>query len=83
MNCYGERITEPSEIKPALRRALDSGLPAGLDVEIDRETIPPDLEILAAVWLEGCELPKKVEEVKKLPEEEIPEAVAGIQVTIG
>ncbi|MFQ5999199.1 MAG: thiamine pyrophosphate-binding protein, partial [Candidatus Bathyarchaeia archaeon] len=52
MNCYGERVVEPSEIKPALQRAVDSGLPAVLDVEIDREVIPPDFELLAMIWLE-------------------------------
>jgi acetolactate synthase-1/2/3 large subunit len=36
--CYGERITDPNEIKPALQRALDSKLPAVLDVIIDFET---------------------------------------------
>jgi len=65
MNCYGERVVEASQIKPALQRAVDSGLPAVLDVEIDREAIPPDFEVLAAVWLEGCELPKPGEEERK------------------
>jgi acetolactate synthase-1/2/3 large subunit len=32
---YGELITEPDEIKPALKRAFDSGLPAVLDVRTD------------------------------------------------
>jgi acetolactate synthase-1/2/3 large subunit len=63
MNCYGERVVEPSEIKPALERAVNSGLPAVIDVEIGREAIPPDFEILAAIWLDGCEPPEK-EEVK-------------------
>ncbi|NVM04634.1 MAG: thiamine pyrophosphate-binding protein, partial [Candidatus Helarchaeota archaeon] len=36
--CYGERITDPNEIKPALQRAIDSKLPAVLDVIIDFET---------------------------------------------
>jgi len=57
MNCYGERIVEPSEIRPALQRAVDSRLPAVLDVVVDREAIPPDFQVLASVWLEGCELP--------------------------
>ncbi|MGQ9623872.1 MAG: thiamine pyrophosphate-binding protein [Candidatus Bathycorpusculaceae bacterium] len=65
MNCYGERVVEPSQIKPALQRAVDSGLPAVLDVEIERGVIPPDFEVLAAVWLEGCELPKPEEEERK------------------
>ncbi len=59
MGCYGERVEEPSQIKPALRRAVDSGLPAVLDVVIDSEANlnPPDLETLSGLWLEGCELP--------------------------
>ncbi len=68
MNCYGERVVEPFEIKPALQRAVDSLGPAVLDVEIDREVIPPDFEILAAIWLEGCELPE-AEEAKRGPRE--------------
>jgi acetolactate synthase-1/2/3 large subunit len=59
MGCYGERVEEPSQIKPALRRAVDSGLPSVLDVVIDSEANlnPPDLETLSGLWLEGCELP--------------------------
>ncbi|UCE46394.1 MAG: thiamine pyrophosphate-binding protein [Phycisphaerales bacterium] len=72
MNCYGERVVEPAEIKLALQRAVDSGLPAVLDVEIDREVIPPDFEVLAAVWLEGCEFP----EAEEPPKEKVPVAVA-------
>ncbi len=73
MNCYGERVVdEPREIKPALQRAVDSGLPAVLDVEIDREVIPPDFELLAAIWLEGCEFP----EAEEPPKKKVPVAVA-------
>jgi acetolactate synthase-1/2/3 large subunit len=32
---YGELITDPEEIKPALKRAFNSGLPAVLDVRTD------------------------------------------------
>lgn len=31
-NCYGELITDPNEIRPALQRAFESNLPAVLDV---------------------------------------------------
>jgi len=34
-NCYGELVTVPKEIRPALDRAFNSGLPAVLDVRID------------------------------------------------
>ncbi len=62
MNCYGERVVEPSQIKPALQRAVDSELPAVLDVIIERGLTPPDFEVLAAIWLEGCEFPKEGEQ---------------------
>lgn len=57
--CWGERVEEPQDITPALERAVASGKPAVLDVVIDRwaNLAPPDLENLAAVWMEGCELP--------------------------
>ena len=57
MGCYGERVTEPSGIKPALQRAVDSGKPAVIDVVVDREVIPQDFQVLALIWLEGCQLP--------------------------
>ncbi len=31
-NCYGELVVDPNEIRPALKRAFDSGLPAIIDV---------------------------------------------------
>ncbi len=64
MGCYGERVRDPKEINDALKRAKDSGLPAVMDVEIDRNVIPPDFQTLAAIWLEGCESPPKPEEVE-------------------
>ena len=35
MGGHGERVTEPDQIKPAIRRALDSGKPAVVDVVLD------------------------------------------------
>jgi len=35
LGAYGELITDPEEIKPALKRAFNSGLPAVLDVRTD------------------------------------------------
>jgi len=52
---------------------VDSGLPAVLDVEIDKEVIPPDFEVAAAIWLEGCEFP----EPEKPPQQKVRVAVAG------
>jgi len=58
LGCYGERVTEPSQIRSALERAVESGLPAVLDVIVDPEVhpFPPDLEILHGLWMEGCEI---------------------------
>jgi len=60
MGCYGERVTEPGEVRPALQRAADSGLPAVLDVlvNVDVHVVPPDLAVLDSVWMEGCDAGK-------------------------
>jgi len=57
LGCHGERVTEPNQIRPALQRAMDSGLPAVLDVLVDHDVhgFPPDLEILDRLWMEGCD----------------------------
>jgi acetolactate synthase-1/2/3 large subunit len=57
IGCYGERVTEPGQIRSALQRAVDSGLPAVLDVILDVEVhlVPPDLVVLDSVWMEGCD----------------------------
>jgi len=36
---YGERVEEPSGVLPAIKRALDSGLPAVVDVVIDQNAL--------------------------------------------
>lgn len=36
--CYGESVTEPDELQPALKRAMDSHKPAVIDVKIKYET---------------------------------------------
>lgn len=58
MGCYGERVEEPEQIRPALQRALDSGLPAVLDVLVDKEAAlnPPDFATVVDLWLQGCEI---------------------------
>jgi thiamine pyrophosphate-dependent acetolactate synthase large subunit-like protein len=38
--CYGERVSHVEEIKPAIKRALASGLPAVIDVEVRFESHP-------------------------------------------
>ena len=39
---YGEYVTEPEEIGPAIQRAFDSGLPACVNVIMDQR--PPGVE---------------------------------------
>jgi len=74
MGCYGERVEDPKEIRPALERAVKSNKPAVLDIIIDREAAltPPGLEFIYSMWLEGCQVPKieeKTEEATKLKED--------------
>jgi acetolactate synthase-1/2/3 large subunit len=40
LGCYGERVERPDQVAPALRRALQSGRPAVLDVQIQPFTSP-------------------------------------------
>ncbi len=56
LGCFGERVTKPNQIRSALQRAVDSKLPAVLDVLVDPEVhgFPPDLEVLDGLWMEGC-----------------------------
>lgn len=42
---HGEHVTEPSEITGAIKRALDSGLPACVNVVVDPKPRSPGLEI--------------------------------------
>ena len=39
--CFGERVASPEEFAPALQRALDSGLPAVVDVMTDPDAHAP------------------------------------------
>lgn len=57
MGCFGKRITNPAEIKPALEEAVASGKPALIDAVVNREAnlIPPGLKPLVGIWLHGCE----------------------------
>jgi acetolactate synthase I/II/III large subunit len=38
---HGERVADPSGLAPAMKRALDSNLPAVVDVVIDQNTLAP------------------------------------------
>jgi acetolactate synthase-1/2/3 large subunit len=57
---YGERVERPEEIAPALRRAVDSGKPALVDVIVDAEVnlAPPDLPAVLGIWFEGVKFPE-------------------------
>lgn len=48
--CYGEKVTDASEITPAFHRALESGKPAVIDVQIRRAT-PNGTVLLGSI---GC-----------------------------
>jgi acetolactate synthase-1/2/3 large subunit len=38
---YGERVTEPEEIVPAIRRAAANGKPSIINVEVDKVSLSP------------------------------------------
>jgi thiamine pyrophosphate-dependent acetolactate synthase large subunit-like protein len=38
LGCFGERVTDPAGVLPAMKRALASGRPAVVDVVIDKDT---------------------------------------------
>ena len=38
---YGEQVTEPTEILPAIRRAAECGRPSIVNVEVDNESLSP------------------------------------------
>jgi thiamine pyrophosphate-dependent acetolactate synthase large subunit-like protein len=40
MGGHGEYVEHPDQIAPAIQRSLDSGLPACVNVMIDREVNP-------------------------------------------
>jgi acetolactate synthase-1/2/3 large subunit len=46
---YGEFVTEPGEIKEAVKRAIDSGLPAVIDARVSLDEISPLAYLLAGV----------------------------------
>ena len=49
--CYGEVVTDPSGIKPALERAKNSGKPAVIDVKIDATKIPDATKLLGSMGI--------------------------------
>lgn len=57
MGCFGMRVSEPGEVKPALQKAVESGKPAVIDVILDcaANLKPPTLDAIVSLWLMGCE----------------------------
>jgi acetolactate synthase-1/2/3 large subunit len=52
-HCYGEKVEEPGEIEPSLRRALDAnnrGVPAVLDFIVKREWPQSGHDLFAAIF---------------------------------
>lgn len=76
MGCYGERVEDPAELKSALKRAADSGMPAVLDVIVNKDIhmLPPDLGLILSIWLEGVKPPKIEVPKEEQIAEEAPEA---------
>jgi acetolactate synthase-1/2/3 large subunit len=58
LGCHGERVTEPGQLRLALQRAVNSGLPAVVDVIVNADVhlVPPDLVTLDSVWMEECDV---------------------------
>jgi len=75
-DCYGELVTDPKQIRPALQRAFDSKKPAVLDVRID-PNVTSVLDYVSATAYDPRTYERKVAERKpvKKEEEEIEEAV--------
>jgi acetolactate synthase-1/2/3 large subunit len=48
--CYGEQVTDPNQIKPALERAKNSGKPSVIDVKIAFET-PATTKLMISMGL--------------------------------
>jgi acetolactate synthase I/II/III large subunit len=57
MGCFGRRVSDPGGIKPALDEAVNSGMPAVLDVVLDcaANMEPPTLSTINQIWFLGCE----------------------------
>jgi hypothetical protein len=43
---YGEKVTDPKEILPAIRRAAANGKPSIINVEVDKESLSPFIEFV-------------------------------------
>jgi len=55
--CHSETVEDPTQIKPALRRAFDSGKPSVLDVKV--QFMPhPAFQLMPAVVFQGCDVPR-------------------------
>jgi len=53
LGCFGKRVTAAGELEPAFNEAVESGLPAVLDVVVDPDTFPEQLASFAVGEFEG------------------------------
>ena len=54
---HGERVETLEDLKPALERAVASGLPAVIDVKVE-PVFHPMFGMMALVVLQGCQMPE-------------------------
>lgn len=54
--CYGRRVERAADIEPAFKEAVESGLPAVLDVLVDPDTFPEQLASFAVGEFEGVSI---------------------------
>jgi len=57
--CFGTKVRKKEEIEGAVKKALASGLPAVIDIEIDTDTIPDSLISFGRVEFEGAKMSTK------------------------
>lgn len=54
--CYGRRVENAADIEPAFKEAVESGLPAVLDVVVDPDTFPEQLASFALGEFNGVSI---------------------------
>jgi len=57
--CFGTKVRKVEEIEGAVKKALSSGLPAVIDIDIDIDSIPDSLISFARVEFEGAKMSMK------------------------
>jgi acetolactate synthase-1/2/3 large subunit len=54
--CFSAKVRRKEEIEPTFKQALESGMPAVIDVEIDPDSMPDSLISFARVEFEGAKM---------------------------